>query len=332
MEEAGLVAGAQGGLAQAAEEELRVADEDEPVQRAGGPGRPHRKFLRRLEGHARPARRPGAHQNSDQLLARPPFDGLQHGRQGQVHPLRCVAGVAGQLGGAVPGEPGVPGGEQEGGRQEVLGRRDQDLPVFGGGQVGGDAHQAGRLRPGLLRLGDVQVHFVAIKVGVVGRAHALVEAKGAPGHDAGGVGHDGLAVQGGLAVEEDGVPVVQVALHHVARAQLGRDAAAVAVLQEPAPAVREAHKVGARPAAHAGEDAGAQVGQVVRGDAGRVGQGHGDGAGDAHLADAQVGVGRDDGAGGKVDALARQVAPEPALLALEALHKAAQGLGGGLVG
>ncbi len=39
-----------------------------------------------------------------------------------------------------------------------------------------------RLRAGLLRLGQVEVHLVPVEVGVVGRADALVEAEGAPGH------------------------------------------------------------------------------------------------------------------------------------------------------
>ena len=45
-----------------------------------------------------------------------------------------------------------------------------------------------------------------------------------------------------------------------------------------------------------------------------------------HLVDAQVGVGRNDGARAKVDALAAQVAAEAALLALQTLAKAAREL------
>ena len=40
-----------------------------------------------------------------------------------------------------------------------------------------DAHELGGLRPSLLRLGHVQVHLVAVKVGIVRVAHALIEAE-----------------------------------------------------------------------------------------------------------------------------------------------------------
>jgi hypothetical protein len=66
----------------------------------------------------------------------------------------------------------------------------------------------------------VQVHFVPIKVGVVRRADAFIEAEGAVGHDAGAVRHDGELVEGGLAVEKHHVAVAHVALHKVADLQL----------------------------------------------------------------------------------------------------------------
>ena len=43
--------------------------------------------------------------------------------------------------------------------------------------------------------------------------------------------------------------------------------------------------------------------------------------GHAHLVDGQIGVGRDDGAPRKVNALAGQVPPETPLLSLQPLHK-----------
>ena len=44
-----------------------------------------------------------------------------------------------------------------------------------------------------------------------------------------------------------------------------------------------------------------------------------------YLVDLQVWIRADDGAAAEVHALARQVAPEPALLALEPLHKPPEG-------
>ena len=76
---------------------------------------------------------------------------------------------------------------------------------------------------GLLRLRQVQVHLVAVKVGVVRRAHALVEAERAAGQHARAVAHDGHLVQRRLPVEEHDVAVHQVPLDDVAHRQaLGR--------------------------------------------------------------------------------------------------------------
>ena len=44
---------------------------------------------------------------------------------------------------------------------------------------------------GLSYLGQMHVHLVAVEVCVVGRAGALVEAEGAPGHDLHVMSHDG---------------------------------------------------------------------------------------------------------------------------------------------
>lgn len=85
--------------------------------------------------------------------------------------------VGGQLGGLGPVEEDVPLGEQVAARDEVLDGRDEGLPVAGRHQVGPGAHEHQGLRPGLLRLRQVQVHLVPIKVRVVRRAHALVEAE-----------------------------------------------------------------------------------------------------------------------------------------------------------
>ena len=68
-----------------------------------------------------------------------------------------------------------------------------------------------------------------------------------PGHDAHAVGHDGHAVQGGLPVEEDDVAVLEVALDHVPRPEVGGHAGAVAKLEPGARPVGVADHVGPRP-------------------------------------------------------------------------------------
>lgn len=56
--------------------------------------------------------------------------------------------------------------------------RDEDLAVLGRSQVVHDAHEQRGLCARLLRLRHVHVHLVAVKVRIVRRAHALVEAEG----------------------------------------------------------------------------------------------------------------------------------------------------------
>ena len=67
---------------------------------------------------------------------------------------------------------------------------------------------------------------------------------------------------------------------------------------------------------------------IVGGHALRVGQAHGKVGGDADLSSAQVGVGGDDGAAGEVDALPHHVLAEQALLLLQRLPDALQGVQG----
>lgn len=67
----------------------------------------------------------------------------------------------------------------------------------------------------LTHLRQVQVHLVAVKVRVEGRAAALVEAQRAPRAHHRAEGLDGDPMQAGLAVEQHQVAIRQVALHHI---------------------------------------------------------------------------------------------------------------------
>ena len=62
----------------------------------------------------------------------------------------------------------------------------------------------------------MQVHLVAVEVGVEGRADALVEAECAMRFDHGVEGHDAQLVETWLPIEQDNVVVDQVALDYVA--------------------------------------------------------------------------------------------------------------------
>ena len=78
---------------------------------------------------------------------------------------------------------------------------DDGAAEAGGEDVLLNPHQYLRLGPGLLGLGHVHVHLVAVEVGVVGRADGGIEPEGLVRHDLDPVGHDGHSVQGRLAVE-----------------------------------------------------------------------------------------------------------------------------------
>ncbi len=75
------------------------------------------------------------------------------------------------------------------------------------------------LGPGLVVLGHVHVHLVAVEVGVVGRADGQVEPEGRVGQDPHAVAHHGHPVQRGLPVEEHVVAVLEAPLHHHAGLQ-----------------------------------------------------------------------------------------------------------------
>ena len=58
-------------------------------------------------------------------------------------------------------------------------------PLPRSNKVGLVAHEDESLGPGLLGLGQMEVHLVPVKVSVVRRAHALVEPEGSPAQDFG---------------------------------------------------------------------------------------------------------------------------------------------------
>mmetsp|Transcript_11636 Transcript_11636/g.39767 ORF Transcript_11636/g.39767 Transcript_11636/m.39767 type:complete len:267 (-) Transcript_11636:661-1461(-) len=131
--------------------------------------------------------------------------------------------------------------------------------------------------------------------------------------------HDGHLVQGGLAVEQHVVVVLQVALHLVAHLEVVvRLLSGVAEVD--ARAVRANNVQGpgvfAGPIVHEGLE---HLHVEGRDDL-RVGERLRDGPRHAHLVDGQVWVRRDDRARGEVHALAHEIAADAAVLALEALR------------
>mmetsp|Transcript_6640 Transcript_6640/g.16012 ORF Transcript_6640/g.16012 Transcript_6640/m.16012 type:complete len:609 (-) Transcript_6640:1097-2923(-) len=204
VEERVLVAVAERRLAQRAAHELRVADADVVVVGAHAP--PLVKVRVRLlvvlglselrvdkdvdPRHDALGALAGQHQQVEELLARPELDWLHDGWGGKLEVVTRITHEAAEERQLVPVVESVFARDEVGPREEVLRRRDDGGAVLGGADVVDDAHQLEGLGARLLRLGDVQVHLVAVEVGVVGLAHALVEPEGAPRKDLGSVRHD----------------------------------------------------------------------------------------------------------------------------------------------
>jgi len=160
----------------------------------------------------------------------------------------------------------------------------------------------------------MQVHLIAVKIGIVRRGTRQIHAERRPGQHLDQMAHHAHLVQRRLPVEDnevavDHVPLDGVAALQVQVARLGVEAEVDAV------AVVADDVLGARVVVGAAADQLVHAVDVEGGD--ELWEGHvlGDGARHADLVDGQVGVGCDDGARAKVDALAHQVAAHSALLA-----------------
>ena len=304
VKQAVLVTAAQRRLAELPAHDLRVLYAHVAVPRAHVPRVPFAVvLLRDFQVDENPVDSPGADQDAEQLFPRPQLHGLDDRGRGQIDRHEGVAHVRDERANLRSIQKVIARREDVRRCEKILRRGDQNLAILGRAQVAVDAHEVDRLRPRLLRLRAVNVHLVAVKVRVVRGAHALVETKRSPRHDPSSVRHDGHLVQRGLAVEQQHVAVVQVPLNHVTVLELAGDAPAVAVLEVLGPAGFESHKVCPGVLVHPVANALANHLDVVSGHNLRVGHHLRDVHRHPDLVDAQVGIGRDDRAAAKVDAL-----------------------------
>lgn len=131
-------------------------------------------------------------------------------------------------------------------------------------------------------------------------------------------------MQTGLSIEQHDISIDDVPFYDVPHRKVISNCSPISKPQKLLIlAARDKVRAGmdVRPVAHGGFEGL----DVVHCHAFGVGEDLGDALGDGDLVDAQVGVGRDDGAAGEVDALSGEVAAEAALLAFEALDEAADG-------
>ena len=104
--------------------------------------------------------------------------------------------------------------------QKVLSKRDYGFAVLGGYEILLDLHEYEGFGLGLPSLGHMDVHFIAVEVGIIWGAHTLIEPQGVPLHDPNPMGHHGHAVQRRLSVEQHHVVLQQVSEQHVADLQV----------------------------------------------------------------------------------------------------------------
>ena len=174
----------------------------------------------------------------------------------------------------------------------------------------------------LLVLVKVQVHFVTVKVSVVGVAIGVVHAEGLfVGEHAHPMGHHGWLVEGWLAVHEDNITVHDVTMNFgdgsARGGSLGEEAGGDGRPGSPAHVLQAVERAipkldvcctGVLP--WSPNHCLLQAVLVEGSDGLGVGELAGKDKGDTDLPGANVGVGGDDGAGSKVDTLAHHVLPK----------------------
>ncbi len=144
------------------------------------------------------------------LLAGPQLPRLHNGRRlGRDGPPTHVTPESNvqQLAVLFPGQKLSTYRQTHAGYDVVLNEAAQRRPVLGHQVLLANVGDELGLAPGLVVLREVDVHLVAVEVGVVGLAVGVVEAERVPGRreDADLVRHDGGAVERGLTVDEDDV-------------------------------------------------------------------------------------------------------------------------------
>jgi len=173
-------------------------------------------------------------------------------------------------------------------------------------------------------LPQVQIHLVAVKVGVVRRGDSEVETQRREGHHLDAMPHHGHLVQRRLPVEDDVVAVQHVPLDDPAILQL--DLAQVLDVPQVLPRVVRLHdEAGARPSHRSVSNVTPELVDVVWRDPLREGQIERDRSRHTHLLRVQVRVTSDHAARAVVHALAHQGATQSPFLGLQPLADGLQG-------
>lgn len=210
---------------------------------------------------------------------------------------------------------------------------DDGTTVFGGNNMVLDEEKDLSFGTTFFRLWDMDIHFIAIEVCVIGRSDLEVETESAVGHDTDQVGHYGHTVEGGLAIKEDDITIAEVAFDDELRGEVFGDGGAISDIAEiNAAAVGADDIVGARKAIGTDEDQVFHAFHVPFSDTFGNGEGTSDFEWDANFIDAEIGIRTDNGASREINAFTGEVAAETAFFAFKALGEGAEGTAGAMAG
>lgn len=199
---------------------------------------------------------------------------------------------------------------------------DERLAISWRHQITFDPHERQRLRLGLFRLWQMKIHFVAVKVSVIRRTNAFVEAKCPVRHDFRVMRHDTEFVQRRLTVKQYNVAVDHVTLDDVARFEELAVILAIAVTKKlliSGDAIFDKVSTGVivRPVA----DQLTHELDVNRSDFFRISHDFGDENRNGDLIDPEIRIRRDDRPTGVIHAFAAEITAKTTLLALQTLDE-----------
>lgn len=215
--------------------------------------------------------------------------------------------------------------QQEARSQEVLGRCDQRSAIFRHAYVICNEHKIASLSPGLLGLGHMDVHLIAIKVSVERLDTALIKSQSAVLHDLRSEAHYADAVQRRLSVEEDTVSITKMSFHDVPNLKLICDLSFVRKLERnPQRSVYSLvlhfdDKVGTRVLFSAIFDQFPKVLNVVASGPLWVSKDQRHKSGHHNLVNRHIRVRRDHGSAGEINTLSLQVLSKSPVLTLKSL-------------
>mmetsp|Transcript_21743 Transcript_21743/g.42753 ORF Transcript_21743/g.42753 Transcript_21743/m.42753 type:complete len:298 (+) Transcript_21743:2467-3360(+) len=168
-----------------------------------------------------------AQKHRPHLLTCPQRHRFKDRRHGNIDVLQSIANCCHSLEELLASKEDVATSHEEGCCNEILSCRNQRFTITRCNKVVVNTHQHGCLGAGLVSLRNVQIHFITIKISVIGGACTLIEAQRAALQNLDTVTHDGHFMERRLAVEKDNVIVIKVAFDHITNSKFPGQSIAV---------------------------------------------------------------------------------------------------------